>query len=504
MSLPTQSQSTRRGAGDFIDGQFRLPTSSDGELAPPSPAHLADVPFAAPWSRAHVDVAVGAARGAGAAWRKTAPEERARLLRAYAAEVNKRAPELTEAIARSIGKPTWEAKTEVDAMVAKIEITLDAGAKLLEFPVNAGPEAKLRLRPIGVCAVLGPFNFPGHLANGHIVPALATGNTVVYKPSERAPEVGELMAACIRDAGFPRGVFNLVQGGPSVAEALVAHRDVDGVMFTGSTHVGKNILRTSSEYPGRLIALELGGRNPALVHDDADLDYAAAEIAYAAYITAGQRCTANSRALVQASVFDAFVEKVATIARAIKVGAPHASDVFMGPVITAASRDRALALVRESAAGFEAVVPLAQLDASAVGGYEGHYLSPSVYVHRGGESPLRLDEVFAPILTVERVSNDEEAIARANEGEYGLAAAVFTRDIARFERVGPEIETGLCNWNRSTVGSSSKMPFGGRKASGNHRPAGLWSTFYCVDAIAELRVAATPAPKKIPGFPAQV
>lgn len=496
----SQGQPTRKAAGDFIDGQFRIASAPEGEIAPPSPADLSDVPIAATWSRAHVAEAVSAARAAQSAWRKTTAAERATLLRAYAAELKKRSGALTTAIARSIGKPMWEAKTEADAMVAKIDITLDSGMKLLEFGgLNPGADAKLRLRPIGVCAVIGPFNFPGHLANGHIVPALATGNVIVYKPSERAPEVGELMAECFRAAGFPRGVVNVIQGGGPVAEALVAHPDVDGVMFTGSTHVGKNILRVSSDFPGRMIALELGGRNPAVVFDDADLDYAASEIAFAAYVTAGQRCTANSRALVSARVFDAFVEKAAKMAQGIVIGPPSAENVFAGPVISQASQERALALVLDGASAFEALVPLTA-PALATKGY---YLTPSVYVLKSstGNPSLRLDEVFAPILTIERFATDEEAIALANEGAYGLAAAVFTKDVVRFERVASEIDAGLCNWNRSTVGSSSKLPFGGRKASGNHRPAGLWSSFYCADPIAELRIAEAPAPKKYPGFP---
>lgn len=493
---------TREGLGDYIDGRFVRPLAPEGELALPSPADLDDVPGRFSVDAQHAGEAIEAARRASAGWRRTSVAQRGQLLRAYGERLRARRDELARAISRAIGKPLWESLTEVDAMIGKVGISLGAGLDLLNFSVSPEPNTRLRTRPIGVCAVIGPFNFPGHLANGHIVPALATGNTVVFKPSERAPEVGELMARCFDEAGLPRGVINVVQGGAKSAEALVESAEVDAVMFTGSTAVGSKILAASARFPGRLIALELGGRNPALVLDDAELSHAAREIAFAAFVTAGQRCTANSRVLVSRRVAGALIAKLEVSARETRVGPPDAADVFLGPVIDEASRQRFLAMAASSRDAFEARVEAQRIEV----GSRGYYLAPSLYVQRaGGLDPARAalgrEELFAPSLTVEIFDDEEQAIALANDNRYGLAAAVFTASRERFERIADELEVGLCNWNRSTVGSSSKLPFGGRRASGNHRPAGVFSSLYCVDAVAELHVPTPPTEAKLaPGL----
>lgn len=495
------SHETRAGRGDYVDGTWMKP-EPDGELGHPSPADHTYTPFVAPFAVASVRAAVAAASRAKEPWRKTSPEARATLLAAYRDQLREHRGELERAISWSIGKPLWESKTEVDAMIAKVDISLGAGLDLLALPYPNEPATRLRRRPVGVCAVIGPFNFPGHLANGHIVPALATGNVVVFKPSERAPEVGELMARCFEAAGFPAGVVNVVQGDGAVAAALVDEAGVDAVMFTGSTAVGRKILHASAQYPGRLVALELGGRNPAIVLDDADLLHVTREIAFAAFVTAGQRCTANSRVLVHRSRASELVERLAHAATHTRVGPPSDDTVFLGPLIDDASVDRVLAMIAKSEATFRARVAAARPDLSV----RGSYLRPSVYVHDpsagpASHAPLGLEELFAPVLTVEVFDDDDEAIARANDGDYGLAAAVFTASHERFLRVADDIDVGLCNWNRSTVGSSSKLPFGGRKASGNHRPAGLASSLYCVDTVAELHVESPPAEAKLaPGL----
>lgn len=479
--------------GDFLDGRFVVPASPDGELAFPAPGRLDVVPYRAPWSLAHVERAVAHARAAQEGWRKTPQAQRSALLRAYGAALMRRKAELGSAISSSIGKPTWESATEVDAMIAKVEISLGAGLELLKYPVAPDANTALRTRPIGVCAVLGPFNFPGHLANGHFVPALATGNTIIFKPSERAPEVGALIAACIEEAGFPPGVFGLLQGGAEVAAALVAHDGVDGVMFTGSTAVGSRILAASAKSPGRMLALELGGRNCALVLGDADLLHAARELAFSAFVTAGQRCTANSRILVHRSVAEALTEKLAYAARETRVGPWDAPDVFLGPVISGQAVERLESLVEDGAAAFEAVVPLRRAEVGA----RGHYLGPAVYRLRAGAQAQQValghEELFGPLLTLETFDDLDEALARANRSRYGLAAAVFTASQERFEHCADALDVGLCNWNRASVGSSSKLPFGGRKQSGNHRPAGLFSAYSCVDAVAQLHVPTPPA-----------
>lgn len=497
----TLRQPPRNPRGDLIDGRFILSAAPDEFIASRSPADLEDHIGDWPCAQSHVALAVDAARRAWNTWRRTPSATRAQYLRAYARAIENHRERLAIAIARAIGKPLWEAKTEVDAVLAKVDITLGPGMDLIRPQTFPDLQAVVRYRPIGVCAVIGPFNFPAHLPNGHIVPALATGNVVVFKPSERAPEVGEILAECFVEAGFPPGVINVVQGSRTVSEALVSHPDVDAVMFTGSTETGRAILSRSAQWPRRMIALEMGGKNSAIVLSDADISWAAREIAIGAYITAGQRCTATSRVLVERTVADALTERLASIARGIRVGPPDRPDTFLGPVIDDAARQRALRAAEQYSSRYETLVPARVPDLDV----QGYYVTPALYRLRDNAPPqpsaLECEELFAPVLTIETVDSAEEAVSRCNATRFGLAASVFTARRERFESIAPDIEVGICNWNRSTVGSSSRLPFGGVKDSGNHRPAGLFSTYYCVDPVAEMHVD-RPRPGPLPpGFP---
>jgi succinylglutamic semialdehyde dehydrogenase len=479
------------GRGDYIDGEFR-PLQSDApeRIEQRSPADLDDLigEFYVDPSRA--GLAVEHAKQALRAWRKSTFERRAQLLETYRKALEKRRESIAVAISRAIGKPLWESRTEADALVAKVDISLRAAVEMT--PREVEPGAFVRYRPIGVCAVLGPFNFPAHLANGHIVPLLAAANTVVFKPSERAPQVGELMAECFAEAGFDPGVVNVVQGGPATAKALVNDPRVDGVMFTGSTEVGRSILRASSEFAGRMLALEMGGNNPALVLADADIDYACREIAFAAFVTAGQRCTAARRVIVHRSVADAVIERLAFAARESIVGLPSNAETFLGPVISERARSEALELTQrfERRSACSAVV---SLEPKTVEGARGFYLRPGLYVaeHEVARE-LGGCEWFAPLAFVEICDDLDAMIERANDTRFGLAASVFTADSALFRAVSDALDAGVINWNRGTVGSSSKLPFGGVKDSGNHRAAGLHSFLYASDPVAELHV---PQPK---------
>lgn len=485
------------GRGDFIEGAFRLRDEDGVVIESRSPADLGDeigTWVARPSSVAH---AVDAARAALDRWRRAGFAHRARRLERYRDALAARRERLAIAIARAVGKPLWESRTEADALVAKVEITLGAGQALVE-PRAVEPGAFIRYRPVGVCAVLGPFNFPAHLANGHIVPLLAAGNTVVFKPSERAPQVGELMAECFAEAEFEPGVINVVQGEAGVARALVAHPAIDGVMFTGSTAVGRSILRASSEFPGRMLALEMGGNNPVIIFDDADVDYVCREVAFSSFVTAGQRCTAVRRVLVHRSIASEVIDRLAFAARESVVGAPWQSDAFLGPVISGAAREEALSLVERVRHAFDELAPSREQD---VEGARGYYLRPGLYLAK--TTILReLGELewFAPLVFVETFEDERIAVERANATRFGLAAAVFTADEKRFRRVADELVAGVVNWNRGTVGSSSKLPFGGLRDSGNHRAAGLFSALYCADPIAELHVASPRGGATAPGL----
>src|SRR4051794_1789330 len=240
-----------------------------------------------------VNRAVAAARKAFVDWSGQPHSRRIDLLSAFAAQLKQRKADLVEMICRETGKPRWESGTEVDAMIGKVAISIDAHEKRRHETTNetAGVTSATRYKPYGVVAVLGPFNFPGHLPNGHIVPALLSGNTVVFKPSELTPGVAQLTVELWQGAGVPRGVLNLVQGGRDTGSALVQHAAIDGVFFTGSFTVGRMNSRALADQPGKIAALEMGGNNPLIVHNVSDLDAAAYWTVWSAFVTAGQRCS---------------------------------------------------------------------------------------------------------------------------------------------------------------------------------------------------------------------
>jgi succinylglutamic semialdehyde dehydrogenase len=313
--------------------------------------------------------------------------------------------------------------------------------------------------------------------NGHIVPALATGNCVVFKPSDLAPAVGEWLMRALRDAGLPRGVFELVQGRASAGQALALHPHVDGILFTGSWNVGRALTSATLDQPGKLLALEMGGKNAMIVWRDADLRLAAAEAALSIASTTGQRCSCLSRIFVHRAVEAEFTERLVRVLSGLRIGPPLEPGVFMGPLVSRPAFDK---VMRYRALAIEA------------GGeriYRGEigriapYVAPAL-VRFGSpvqDHPYQRDEIFGPEAALYPVSDLDEAIAAVNDSDFGLAASVITRDRAAFDHCTGRIQTGILNWNRGTIGASGKLPFGGGKKSGNHRPAAILATLYCTE-----------------------
>ena len=328
---------------DFIAGQFEHASAPQGQFEHTSPADQSDRIATVSWSRGQVDRAVDAARSAFPAWRKLGHAARAALLEKYQAALKANLEAMAAAISREIGKPRWEARTEAQAMVSKVDLTLGEGAAFTKDLRLDDLPGEIRHRPLGVVSVIGPFNFPGHLPNGQIVPALLQGNTVVFKPSDKGVLTSLVMAKCFAEAGFPAGVFNVVQGAVAVAEHLVVHPGIDAILFTGSVAVGQKIVAANAHRPGLLVALELGGKNASIVLDDADLERTVRELAFSAFATAGQRCTATSRVIATRGVADALTERLAAVARRAVVGHPADDGVFLGPVISEATRQALLA-----------------------------------------------------------------------------------------------------------------------------------------------------------------
>ncbi len=475
--------------GNYINGTFRpIPDAAHLQLRSPADTNL--VLGKVPNTAAAVDEAVETGRTTQRGiLSRMSKQERAEMLRRYQVAVKARSEKIAETIAFEVGKPLWDARTEANALASKVDLSLGEGAAYTADKRFDDLPGGIVYRPHGVVAVIGPFNFPAHLANGHIVPALLEGNAVVFKPSERAPGVATHIADALRDAGFPDGAFNVVHGDGHVAQALIAHPHVNAVLFTGSAAVGRSILRSTAETPGKLIALELGGKNASIVMDDAELERTARELAFSAFVTAGQRCTATSRVFAHNKIIDALVERLASIAANTTVGFPFDEGVFLGPMISAASRDALrTAQTRAHSAGITRITPSSEIE---IAGHPGHYARPSV--HRAAKSTTSVPgytdiELFGPDVCVYPVDSLEEAVARANDSPYGLASAVFTAKRETFERAAFDLDVGVVHWNRSSAGASGRLPFGGTKNSGNHRAAGITAGLSCAFPVAHFEL----------------
>lgn len=441
---------------------------------------------------AEVDLAVCKARAAFRDWSCRPLADREALARAFAQQLEARKNTLADAISREVGKPTWEALTEVQTMIGKVELSIKAHAqRCSEF--SGGP-AITRFRPHGVVAVFGPFNFPGHLPNGHIVPALLAGNTVVFKPSEHAPLVAELMAEAWHSAGLPDGVFNLVQGARETGGALAQHAGIDGLFFTGSSRAGVWLSELFAKTPEKILALEMGGNNPLVVWDVADHHTAALLTVQSAYLSAGQRCTCARRLIVSDGADgDVFLEQLVMIIKGVRVGAfTDRPEPFMGPVISKEAAAHVVA-TQESwlAAGAKAIIRAEHLDVNT-GLVSPGLIDVTALTNREDE------EVFGPLLQVIRVPDFDTALNEANATRYGLAAGLFSDDAALYDRFREEMRAGIINWNQQLTGASGAAPFGGVGRSGNHRPSAFFAADYCSYPVASIELSELKPPAQLP------
>lgn len=426
---------------------------------------------------------VAAAREAFEGWACLTNLERAGYVRQFAQVLERNAESLAIAIGEETGKPLWEAHTEVASMVAKVEISIRSQAERAgeRHTEMTDASVSLRHRPHGVIAVFGPYNFPGHLPNGHIVPALLAGNTVVFKPSELTPGIAELTMHCWIQAGLPKGVLNLLQGGRETGIAL-ANQAIDGLFFTGSSVTGAALHRQFAARPECLLALEMGGNNPLIVEPVTDLDAAVYTVIQSAFISAGQRCTCARRLLVpQGEWGERLLQRLVEVARSVRIGAFDEQPApFMGTVISLAAAHqllRAQLELREH--GAKVLLPMTQPDAQSA------LLTPGIVdVTSLAERPD--EEFFGPLLQVIRYSDLDSAIKEANNTRFGLAAGLISDSPASFERFSVLSQAGIVNWNKPLTGASGSAPFGGVGASGNHRPSAWYAADYCAWPVASL------------------
>jgi succinylglutamic semialdehyde dehydrogenase len=464
------------GAADLIGGRWeRLPETGAGAIQSRNPARPDQVVWSGVPEPSNVDAAVASARKAFDEWSVWPMERRLGVLRAFRTLCEKEVARIAGLICDETGKAMWDATAEAAALTAKVDITLDPDGPLkrvtgFELGLGGTKSGRCWFRPHGVMAVVGPFNFPAHLPNGHIVPALAMGNTVVFKPSDKAPAVGQLLAELLQraldEAGAPAGVVNLVQGGAEVAKKLVGHDGLDGVLFTGSWPVGRAIMQANLDRPGRILALEMGGNNAAVVMPDADLKQAAIECVRSAFVSTGQRCTCTRRLIVHDAVAKPFIAAVCKAASNLVVGDPRATHpVFMGPIISESAWAGVLEFQSQAAAsgGAEILVRSTAMDGP------GWFVTPGVMrVERfeiDGDGAGCDTEVFGPLLRVSVVRDLAGAIEQANATRFGLAASVFTRDEAAAAEFAGRVRAGCINVNTSTAGWGSRETIGRRGLS---------------------------------------
>jgi succinylglutamic semialdehyde dehydrogenase len=443
---------------------------------------------------AEVKAAFDAAIAAFPRWAENAFEQRIEVARRFAAVVQSRRQEFGTAISGETGKPFWESSQEVDTVMRKVELSIEAYRRRTGYRAEQTESTRsvLSHTPHGVVAVLGPFNFPAHLPNGHIVPALIAGNSIVFKPSELTPNTGALMADCWREAELPAGCLNLVQGGSVTAELILQQQEIAGVFFTGSARTGIKIHQRFAGRPDVILALEMGGNNPLVVLDSVDVATAARIIAVSAFISAGQRCTCSRRLIL---VDDNVLGELVRVTEGIVVGAPDQNpEPFIGPVINSAAASNVLKaqddLVRHGAK------VLVRCQPTAAGS---PFLRPGL-IEVTPVSKLPDEEIFGPLLQISKTSNFESAISMANQTRFGLAAGLIGGNENDFDLFRRRIRAGIINWNRPTTGASSAAPFGGIGLSGNHRPSAFYAADYCAYPVATMQ-SADLSTARFPGLP---
>lgn len=482
----------------YINGQWQ--PGSGAQFRRSDPVYGHPVWEGAGASAGNVRQAVSAARQAFDPWRRSGLDARQAVVEAFARELTQNKASLAQALAEETGKPLWESATEIDAMVGKVGLSLQAYHARTgesEKTVAAG-HSVLRHRPHGVLAVFGPYNFPGHLPNGHIVPALIAGNTLVFKPSELTPRFAELTVQLWEKAGLPAGVLNLVQGARETGEALAGDADLDGLLFTGSSATGEILHRQFAGQPGKILALEMGGNNPLILAGEWDEAGALHHVLFSAFVSAGQRCTCARRLLVpQGKSGDRFLDALVQATSLLEVGAYDADpQPFMGSLISPGARARVQSAWshRLSLGGKVLLEPTAMTTSDL---QEACLLTPGI-IDVSEVSELADEEIFGPLLQVQRYETFDQAMDLANATRYGLAAGLISDDHTLYDRFLLDIRAGIVNWNKPLTGASSAAPFGGVGLSGNHRPGAWYAADYCAWPMASLIADQAQAPTTLP------
>jgi len=485
--------------GDYFNGKFTAKNgvsaqdikNSNEQISKYCPGNIQHLLWDASINYQNISPVIDSCVDGYKTWRKTSISDRINLLKKFGEIANDKKDHIAMAIALETGKPLWEARTEASAIAAKVNVTITDSLKRVEqITINEvlpQIDGHIIYKPIGPTLVIGPYNFPCHLANGQILAALLTGNSIIFKPSEKTMYSSQMLIECLHEAGFPKGVVNLINGTAKTTQDILKHPAIKGIFFTGSYAVGKKILEAVGCDITKLVALELGGKNMSIIHKDTDITHAIPELLRACYLSTGQRCTSTSMVVIHKDIEQEFLDKFKAAAQRIIVDHPtiHSVDPFMGPLIDQLAVDKfsaSLKLGEDN--GADVILANKSLDLA----HKGHYLSPSIHYLKevSKDNPFTQEEIFGPNCTFTPYSSIEEAIDIVNISDYGLAAAIFTQDKDIYRACLNDIDAGIINLNRSTVGASSRLPFGGVKNSGNHHPAAVAMVDHTVSTLASL------------------
>ncbi|HEX9951770.1 MAG TPA: aldehyde dehydrogenase family protein [Rubricoccaceae bacterium] len=463
---------------NYINGEWR-PAASGQTFESRNPARRADLIGTFPQSGADdVAAAVAAAKEAFQTWRLVPAPKRGEILKRVGDLLTERKNELARAMTREMGKPFFETKGDVQEAIDTAYYAMTMGRQLFGKTAPSEMNDKFNMtvrRPIGVCGLITAWNFPVAVPTWKMFPAILSGNTVVFKPSEDAPHSGMLLVQIMHDAGVPPGVVNLVQGAGETGAAIVANPDVQAISFTGSSETGAALAAKAAERHAR-VSLEMGGKNPVIVMDDADLDLAVEGLLWGAYGTTGQRCTATSRLIVHADVHDEVVEKLSVRAQALRLGYGNDDDTEMGPLINQKGLDKVtgyMDVAREDGA----TIAFGGEAATGEGLDDGFFFQPTLLTGVTREMRVAREEIFGPVLSVIKVGSYEEAVEVANDVIYGLSSAIYTKDVTRAFRAMRDLDAGITYINGPTIGAEAHMSFGGVKATGNGHREGGWEVY---------------------------
>ncbi len=446
-----------------------------------------------------VDLAVKSARSAFNDWSSQSFEQRLEVIKKFGEQVLLNKEAIATSISEETGRPLWETNAEVAGMVSKITISEKSFAERTGTHESemAGSKAYIRHKPHGVVAVYGPYNFPGHLPNGHIIPALMAGNTVVFKPSELTPKVAELTLKAWEQAGLPKGVINLIQGEVETGIALAAHSDIDGLFFTGSSNTGNLLHKQFAGQPGKILALEMGGNNPLIVHQVDDVDAVVHDILQSAFVTAGQRCTCARRIFIEDNEQgDKILERFVEVSQAIKIGHYDDSEPpFYGSLVSEkAAIDMLKAQDLLISLGGKPLLQMQHLEKGT------GFVSPGI-LDMTNVKNIPDEEYFGPLVKIYRYQNFDKALKEANNTRFGLSAALLSNSKEAYQQFFQTIRAGIVNWNRPTTGANSQAPFGGIGDSGNHRASAYYAADYCAYPISSVENEASVLPEKLsPGL----